>query len=69
VLLYLFTGTRPIHCLDSADTNDSGEVDISDAVSLLNFLFTGGAPVPSPGPHDVGIDPTDDALECVSYRA
>ncbi len=62
---YLFRGAAAPSCLDAADSNDDGEVDISDAVYILFFLFIGGSPAPPlpyPGP---GTDPTFlDNLEC-----
>ena len=66
ILNGLFVGNAVIDCLDSADTNDDSHVDLSDAISLLEHLFLGG---PTPGtPHpDCGVDPSDDALDCVSY--
>ena len=41
------------------DSDDSGRVDIGDAIYLLTFLFINGAPPAVPFPHE-GIDPTDD---------
>jgi hypothetical protein len=29
-------------CLESADTNNDGKIDISDGIHLLNWLFIGG---------------------------
>ena len=49
-------------CHDAADSNDSGELDIADAVLILNYLF-GGAVLPPPFPV-AGADRTDDALLC-----
>ena len=45
---------------NAADPNDDGNIDISDAIAILTFLFLGGkfpAPTP-PGPaaHDTTLD-------------
>ena len=49
----------------SADTNDDGKIDLSDAVALLNHLFLGALPPPPPFP-DCGTDGTEDGLSCES---
>lgn len=61
ILAYLFSGGAAPPCLDAADVNDRGRVDVSAAIALLNFLFLGGAPpmVPFPTP---GLDPTEDSI-------
>ena len=72
---FLFLGgTGPV-CMDSADVDNSGIVDISDPVNLLNYLFGTGAPPASPGPPGAGgdcdhdpHDPVDD-LECEKYSS
>jgi hypothetical protein len=61
---WLFLGGPPPMCMDAADTNDSGAVDLTDVVYLSNFLFLGGPPPPPPGPFDCGTDPTNDPLVC-----
>ncbi len=62
ILAYLFAGGAPPGCVDSADVNDTGTIDLSDPVNLLNFLFTGSnQPPPYPWPTP-GADPTDDPL-------
>ena len=60
-IAYLFGGEATPTCLDACDGNDSGSVDIGDAIYLLGFLFAGGAVPAFPFP-DHGIDPVDDAL-------
>lgn len=62
---YLFLqGPAPV-CMDSADSNDDGLLDISDPVYLLFYLFIGNSP-PPPAPFpEAGIDPTfRDNLGC-----
>jgi hypothetical protein len=53
-------------CAQSADTDDSGVLDITDAISWLNHLFLGGPAPPSPYP-DCDRDLTQDALSCESF--
>ena len=62
ILRYLIGGA-PLSCLDAADFNDDGKVDITDAVSSLDFLFREGSPPPAPYPN-LGTDPTDDGIGC-----
>lgn len=49
VLLHLFAG-RAIPCLEAAGSDGGGEVDVSDGVYLLAFLFLGGPPPAAPHP-------------------
>ena len=63
ILLALFEGKFHLECRDAADVDDSGAVDISDAIRLLGFLFLGGPAPAQPFP-DCGADPTDDAIDC-----
>ncbi|MFN0059279.1 MAG: FG-GAP repeat domain-containing protein [Planctomycetota bacterium] len=44
--------------------NDSGVIDVADAVYLLTYLFASGLPPASPFP-DCGEDTTGDALDCL----
>jgi hypothetical protein len=60
---YLFLGRTLDACPDALDSDDGGEVNISDAVYTLMFLFGGGSPPPPPFP-DEGPDPTADGLDC-----
>ncbi len=61
---FLFLGS-PEHlaCAKSADTNDDGTIDLSDAVALLGLLFL-GAPAPPEPFGECGADPTQDELSC-----
>ena len=47
VCLSLFKGAAAPACLAAADINDDNSVDIADAIAILGFLFSGGAP-PAP---------------------
>ena len=62
ILSHMFS-QGPISCLDAADCNDSGEINIADPVALLQFLFVTGTPPPVPYP-TAGVDPTADSLGC-----
>ena len=62
---YLFLGTQDLFCLDAADANDDGGINISDPVATILFLFIGGLPLPPPS-GSPGVDPTEDALRCFS---
>jgi hypothetical protein len=52
--------------MDAADCNDDGGVDITDAISLVNYLFVGGEGPAAPTT-ECGADLTPDTLECVSF--
>jgi len=43
--------------------NDNGAVNIADVISLLSYLFSGGAPPPIPFLFP-SVDPTADLLPC-----
>jgi hypothetical protein len=64
----LFGGESTIACLDAADCNDDGTVDISDPIYLLGYLFLGGVAPPAPHP-GWGVDPTADALPACDLAA
>ncbi|MGH9361483.1 MAG: hypothetical protein ACRD2T_06155, partial [Thermoanaerobaculia bacterium] len=61
---YLFLGSRSPVCLDAADANDDGALEITDSIYLLQFLFLGGPAPPPPHPRP-GLDPTPDGFRCV----
>jgi len=63
---FLFLGDTEAPCLDAMDTDDSGDVDISDGIALLLYLFAGGDPPAAPG-SSCGWDVTSgDGLGCIS---
>ena len=66
----LFLGTGVILCADAADADDNGQLQLTDAVRILNVLFLGTGTIPLPGPTDApcGPDPTDDGLDCAEYN-
>ena len=61
-LAALFRG-GPLFCPDAADFNDDGQLDVTDVLASLEFLFAKAAPPAAPFP-DVGADPSEDGLEC-----
>jgi dockerin type I repeat protein len=62
-------GTKEMQCKDAADADDSGAVNIADAVYLANYYFKHGPPPPAPFPA-CGADPTGtDTLDCGAYAA
>jgi len=60
---WLFSGQQGPLCLDAADANDDGEVDITDSIYLFVYLFLGGPTPPPPFPY-CGLDTTADGLDC-----
>lgn len=65
VLRYLVGGADML-CLKSADGNDDGVVDLSDALHITNHLFLRGPAPPLPG-STCGSDPTPDTLSCTAH--
>jgi hypothetical protein len=62
----LFLGASVAPCLDAADVDDSGALDIGDRVYSLMFQFLGGAAPRAPFP-DCGVDEPACALDCGDY--
>ena len=62
---YLFGSGLTPTCLDTADANDDGAVDLADAIVVLSHLFDNAGPLPEPF-GACGSDPTLDDLECSS---
>ena len=67
-LSHLFSNTS-LNCKDSSDFNDDGQLNIADAILVLQYTVgTGlGFPPPAPGPNLCGIDPTPDNLNCREF--
>ena len=63
-LLALFLDGSPPPCLDAADIDDNGVLNLLDAVMLLTWAYSDGDIPPDPGPYECGSDPTDDDLDC-----
>ncbi|MCZ6796077.1 MAG: hypothetical protein O7J95_20910, partial [Planctomycetota bacterium] len=64
---YLLDDRQPVElvCLDAADANDSGTVDISDVIFTLSYHYGGDAP--SSAFPRCDSDPTSDALTGCNY--
>ena len=62
ILHHLFLEPQLI-CEDAADLDDDGQVILTDAIILLNFLFRQGIAPAAPFP-EAGTDPTEDDLGC-----
>jgi len=59
----LFSAGPAPGCLDAADFNDDGSMDLTDIQWLLSTGFVAAASIPPPYPN-CGLDPTPDALPC-----
>ena len=67
-ILNWFAG-QELNCLDAADANDDGSVNVVDVVYVLYYHFGGGVFPPPAVPFGFcGVDPTADALDCVEYQ-
>jgi hypothetical protein len=62
-LSYLFLSAESPRCLDAADADDNGGVNIADPIATLQHLFQGGPAIPEPS-EAPGTDPTLDELGC-----
>ena len=62
-LIYQFQGADTPGCLSALDTNDDGDVDVSDPVYSFMHLFGMGDPPAFPFP-DCGEDPSPDDIGC-----
>lgn len=65
VLSTLFGTLADPLCPDAIDVDDSGSLDLADAVSLLQHLFDGPSVIPGPWP-ECGPDVTPPSLPCNS---
>ncbi len=62
LLQYLNGDSDEVYCEDAADINDSGEIDFTDPLLLLEFLFLGHTT--NPNLALAGPDTTEDDLGC-----
>jgi hypothetical protein len=67
ILLHLFSSADRgvLQCLKAADVDDSGALDVTDAVNLLSYQFLGGSAPREPF-RACGPDATQDDLSCAS---
>jgi hypothetical protein len=63
-IAFLIRGGPIPRCLDAADADDNGRVNIADPIAILQMLFLGAGPLPAPGPTVAWFDPTADELSC-----
>ena len=66
IIGWLWLGDEEPGCMDAADTNDDGKIDISDVIRLLDHLYKGA--VLAEPTEEPGIDETPDALGCRSSQ-
>lgn len=65
---FLFLDDTAPLCLDAADSNADGDVDISDGVNTLNYLFSTGRDIPAPGPDACGLGPeSGPVIGCAAF--
>jgi hypothetical protein len=61
-----FLGEGAPGCLDAADADDNGALEITDPIRTLGFLFLGYCmppwPGPEEGPSECAADSTEDSL-------
>jgi hypothetical protein len=68
LLEFLFIrGTAVPVCRSAADANNSGVIDISDALFVLIHLFSESGFDPQPPYPACGIEPVTDSLDCKSF--
>jgi hypothetical protein len=54
-------------CQDAADADDNGQVQLTDAIRILTYLYVGESPPEAPF-SDCGEDPTPDELPCLRQQ-
>ena len=64
-ILFCLFGGKPLACEDHGDLDDSGAVEVADAVYLVAYLFERGPEPAEPFP-EPGYDLTADASDCGS---
>jgi len=69
ILGFLYLGWSEPGCLDAADSDDSGSVELSDAILLLELLFVGDRTLPGPGAGLCGFDATPDTVGCEVFAS
>ena len=71
IVSFLFLTVMDISCGDALDFDNSGEIQITDAIELLRYLVLGDvpppAPFPDPGPDDSSTEDVDVDYPCESY--
>ena len=67
-LVWLFQESAELACHDAADADDNGRLEITDAIVVLQDLFTGEAAIAPPA-GACGADPSEDLLACTEYAS
>lgn len=68
LLAYLFSDGDSPQCEKACDLDDSGTVDLGDAISYLNLLFLTPLEIEVPEPSiTCGVDTTPDSLTCEAF--
>ena len=65
-LVHLFVDASQVSCLDAADADDTGSLDIAAPLTFLFSIF-GNVVMALPGP-TCGLDPTADTLDCQAHE-
>ena len=63
IAFFLFDGRETVPCEDRGDVDDNGELQLTDIIVLLEFLFRRGPQPDAPFPF-AGLDTTKDAFDC-----
>ena len=66
ILLRVFTDNDIVPCEKAADVDDNGELEMVDALFVLNAMFLRGPEPKAPFP-GCGIDPSEDSITCDRY--
>lgn len=69
LLAHLFLGVAAPGCLEAADADGDGALNLTDAIFILDFLFLGGLPPPEPGPTADPCGPGSGSLPCETYSS
>ncbi len=64
ILRYLFASSSEAVCRDALDVDDSGRIDITDPLVLLDLTFGARQRTPAEPYRECGRDPTPDRLGC-----
>ncbi len=62
-LSHLFLGKK-ISCPDALDADDNSELEVTDPINILSYLFLGTGELPPPDLQQPWLDPTPDELGC-----
>ena len=66
LLRFQFRGDPPFACMEAGDFDNSGTINVTDAILILVYLFQGGPPPPHP-PDSPCTPDDDDDTDCLEY--